>query len=104
MQVKEPTIPPTRLAKFDGSNQSRARPIRIKLNSVDDVFTAIGNVKKLRALNKWTNINISRDRTPMQIKLFHSVKDELKRRTDNGEKNLKILYRGGIPTIVSSEN
>ena len=103
MQVKEPTIPPTRLGKFDASNQSRARPIRIKLNSVDDVFTAIGNVKKLRALNKWTNINISRDRTPMQIKLFHSVKDELKRRTDSGE-NLKILYRGGIPTIVSSEN
>ncbi|KAJ3646392.1 hypothetical protein Zmor_023982 [Zophobas morio] len=103
LQISESSSP-VRLGKYDPSKDSQMRPIQITLNSAEAAFTAIGNFIKLRSSNKWTNVSISRDRTPMQIKLFKAVKEDLKRRTDNGENGLKIIHRNGIPTIVSTEN
>ena len=37
----------------------------------------------------------------MQIELYKTVKAELDNRIASGEKDLKIKYKNGIPTIVS---
>ena len=57
-------------------------------------------------MDKWSHINISMDRTPMQINAYKSVRAALDNRLAQGEKNLKIQYRNGIPTTIAnlSEN
>lgn len=99
--INGPISTPVRIGKFDPSNEL---PIRIRLNSTNDVLTAIKNFKKVKSVDQFAQVNMSRDRTPMQMKIFKSVKDELKRRIDSGDKDLKIMYRSGIPTIVPSLN
>ena len=102
--INGPISTPVRIGKFGPSNDLQCRPIRIRLNSTNDVLTAIKNFKKVKSVDQFAQVNMSRDRTPMQMKIFKSVKDELKRRIDSGDKDLKIMYRSGIPTIVPSLN
>ena len=107
--VKEMDLPPTdhkpvRLGRFDGTRQSRSRPIRIRLSTPEAVRGAVRMVKELKKNEKFSALSISFDRTPRQVAYYKSVKLELRTRIDAGETNLKIKYKSGVPTIVSSEN
>ena len=104
LNITQPASHPLRLGKFIASATYRSRPLRVRLNSVNDVVTVLKKFKNLQGLDKWNNIRVSRDRTPMQINLYKSVKEELGRRLSLGENNLKIIYRNGIPTIITQEN
>lgn len=50
------------------------------------------------------NISISRDRTPKERQHLNELRSELETRTKNGEKNLTIRYRNGIPTILNTNS
>lgn len=58
----------------------------------------------LRSRNKLKDdaVSIFSDQTPFQQARFKNLKEELKRRTTNGEGNLRIKYVKGVPKIVSS--
>lgn len=48
------------------------------------------------------NIQIYADQTPSQKQHWQSMKEELKKRTENGEKDLLLKYIKGIPKIITS--
>lgn len=50
------------------------------------------------------NISISRDRTPKERQHLNDLRSKLETRTKNGEKNLTIRYRNGIPTILNTNS
>lgn len=89
----------TRLGKFDPTAKHRRRPIKIQLPSEGDVLSVVRNSNKLKK-SGFSNISVSRDSTPMQRELYLSVKSEMQQRIENGERNLRIKYKSGIPTIV----
>ncbi|KAJ3650319.1 hypothetical protein Zmor_022014 [Zophobas morio] len=89
-----------RLGRYN-KNNARSRPIKICLNSRNDVLDVIKNAKCLKDNPNFSNITLSFDRTKKQIDFYKQVKLELKDRLNNGEKDLKIRYVNGIPKIVS---
>lgn len=92
---------PVRLGKFDPTHKARKRPIKIKLSSEDLVLAVLRNSSKLKS-SEWSYISLSRDRTRMQIDLYRRVKSEMQSRIANGEQDLSIRYKMGVPTIVKS--
>ncbi|KAJ3666212.1 hypothetical protein Zmor_001665 [Zophobas morio] len=87
-----------RLGKF---SELRARPIKVVLQSEEDVFKLIRKAKNLSTTQEFKNIRIPFDRTPKQQELYNQLKKKLKDRIEQGESNLKIRYRNGTPTIVN---
>lgn len=99
-------IKPIRLGKFDSTKDRRARPIKVHLSSTDDVFKVLRKFNQTKGNTQFSDLSVSPDRTPKQIAVFRAVRSELLGRIAEGETNLKIKYRNGIPTIVhlTSEN
>lgn len=93
-------IKPVRLGKYDSTRDS-SRAIKIRLNEERAVYQLLGKAKNLKDSARYARINISPDRTRKQIEYYQTLKDELARRTESGETNLKIKYINGIPRIVS---
>lgn len=79
---------------------ARHRPIKIRLNNVNDAHIVIKSAKKLKSSERFKNVRISLDKTKRQTEYYKKVKAELDARIANGE-NLKIKYQGGIPSIIS---
>lgn len=105
LDLVEQNVKPIRLGKFDPTKINRSRPIRVRLSSNEAVRNIIRNFdKKLKTNVNMAGLSVSYDRTPKQIEIYKSVKKELLARLDKGENHLKIIYRNGIPTIVSSGN
>ncbi|KAJ3658926.1 hypothetical protein Zmor_010640 [Zophobas morio] len=94
----------SRLGKFDATKDDRRRPIRVTLHSENSVTLVLRASKQLKTSNNWKNIYLSKDRTPMQLEIHRNIRNELHQRLANGESNLRINYKNGIPNIVSSLN
>ncbi|KAJ3661930.1 hypothetical protein Zmor_006303 [Zophobas morio] len=94
----------SRLGKFDATKDDRRRPIRVTLHSENSVMLVLRASKQLKTSNNWKNIYLSKDRTPMQLEIHRNIRNELHQRLANGESNLRINYKNGIPNIVSSLN
>lgn len=84
-----------RLGKF---RPGHIRPIRVTFSTGETV----GALLRGRGNLKSDSIKIFSDQTPMQRKHMHDLKEELQKRTDNGETNLRIKYIKGTPKIVKS--
>ena len=93
-----------RVGKLDQTNQNRSRPIKVILSSEKSVLSVIRNARQLKSSSEWATISIFRDRTPMQMEIHRNAKKELEDRLANGEMDLTIKYRNGIPSVVSSLN
>lgn len=90
-------IKPIRLGKY---SPQKKRPIKIKLNSEQEVVDIIRNAKKISNSRYHKKISISFDRTPKQQDLYRKIKYELQERLGSGETNLIIRYRNNVPVIV----
>lgn len=75
-----------------------------KNRSLKVCFDGIGPAKQLlRNKDKLPDdIKIYSDQTPAQQHYLKVLKDELKRRENNGETNLTIKYINGTPTIIKT--
>lgn len=82
----------TRLGKI---NASKNRPIRV---SYDSEKTAISILRKSKNIKSDT-IKLFSDQTPLQQANKKALKEELKRRIENGEKDIAIKYVKGKPII-----
>ncbi|CAH0558646.1 unnamed protein product [Brassicogethes aeneus] len=80
----------SRLGKFDASNTNLSRPIKVSFVHENTPIELIRNANKLKNNPRWRGISISTDRTPMQIKLYKTVKEELNARIENGERKLNV--------------
>lgn len=89
-----------RLGRFDPT-RGRPRPLKVHLSTESATRSVLRNSVKLKNNADLAGISISRDRTPFEINLYKSIKQELTQRQAEGEPNLRIKYKNGIPTIVS---
>lgn len=104
LQVTDSNVKVSRLGKFDPTKTNRMRPIKVCFSSENYVHTVLRNVTKLKSKPKFSKVSIFRDRTPMQIEIHKNARAELANRLKNGESNLKIKYKNGIPSITSTLN
>nr|CAH7766646.1 unnamed protein product [Callosobruchus chinensis]CAH7767573.1 unnamed protein product [Callosobruchus chinensis] len=95
-----PTMKPFRLGKFDPT-RDKPRPVKIVLLNNLQVQQCVRNVSKLKANNSYRGINISFDKTPKQVEYYKQIREQLNRRIEAGENNLRIKHVRGIPIIVS---
>ena len=85
-----------RLGKY---NPEKPRKLKVCFANPEQTTYLLRNKDKLPA-----NVKFFSDQTPTQYKYLTYVKDELKRRTANGETNLTIKYIQGTPTIINKES
>ena len=91
-----------RLGKFDHAKTVNSRPLRISMPHERAVSTFLRAAGRLKGNERWKNIRIAGDKTPMQLKLHREMRQQLNSRLAEGEKDLKLIYVRGLPTIVSS--
>ncbi|KAG8295549.1 hypothetical protein J6590_108319 [Homalodisca vitripennis] len=87
-------------------NMRKPRPMKIIFNNDAEAqsFTTLFDEDAIRKLDPvFADISISRDRTLQERKYLQSLRSELDRRTNNGEKGLTIKYRNGIPVITQNQ-
>lgn len=84
------------------SDGSKPRPLKVVLTGAD-VARTVMRKKKVLSATDYKNISISDDKTPAQIRELKMLREELKRRTASGERNLTIKYDRGVPTIVEQQ-
>ena len=80
------------------------RPLKIVFDNPDTKYNFLRNSYKLSAVDDESvrNISISNDRTPTEISQYRKLREELDRRTSEGESNLKI-QKGRIVSIKEGD-
>lgn len=101
-QVFDENLKLSRLGKFDPTSVDSRRPIKVSFTSEVHVTSVLRNISKIKS--KFPGVSIFCDRTPMQLQIHKDAKTELAERVNNGESNLKIKYKNGIPSIISTLN
>lgn len=77
--------------------QNKNRPIKVYFENSETAKYLLKNRTKLPE-----NIQFFSDQTPKQKQYLESLKDQLNKRTQDGEENLTIKYVKGTPTIVTA--
>lgn len=98
------TNSPARFVRLGKPSPNRVRPIKISFSDSAVVGEIFRNLHELKSIRNWSNVRISSDQTPMQSEYYKSLKNDLNQRRANGEQNLRIKYKNGVPHIVSSLN
>lgn len=70
---------------------NRSRLIRITCSNTEEKNVILRNAKKLRSVTCFKKVFINSDLTPMQQKMHKELRDELKRRKNEGE-NVRIRH------------
>lgn len=81
--------------------ESRPRPIKVRLNSLD-LKIAILKAKARLNSSKYNKIYIRSDLTVQQTDMLRAARDELRDREAKGEADLKIIYRNEEPVVIST--
>lgn len=77
-------------------NPNRIRPIKLCFASKEIVN------KILKTYKPKNRVYLNRDLTPRQRNVNHRIRQEYHRRIEQGENGLKLKYRNGVLTIISS--
>lgn len=85
-----------RLGRQNSKNGNLPRPVKVIMKSKTDAIEVLRNKSKLTKPTK-----IQPDQTVMQREYLKYLRDELERRTSNGETDLTIKYIYGQPKIVN---
>lgn len=92
-------IEPTKTIRLGKYNPDVSRPIKVIFSTSE----AAKSILRHKANIKDENIKIYSDETPNQKKHRNNLRDELKRRLDEGEKDITIKYVKGIPKIIKTQ-
>lgn len=95
---------PVRLGKFDASQHPRKRPLKLSLRNQEDVIHSLRGSSKLKQIEKFKSVSLSKDKTPLQNSLYRTVKHQLRERTDAGEVGLRIKYFNDVPKIIQNKD
>ena len=72
------------------NDPSKPRPLLVKLGSEKEKWAVIGKTIRLRQSKKYGIIYINKDMTKDELEYEKQLRQELKRKRDNGEKGWKI--------------
>ena len=78
--------------------EGRNRLLKVVVDSVKSKRRVLQGAKKLHDNTTWSNIYITPDHTPKERQTYKDLREELRRRTENGEQRL-VIRRGKITTI-----
>lgn len=92
-----------RLGKKSTGSQ-KVRPIKVIMGSSDEVHNLIKSAGRLQVAERYKHVSLSYDRTPQQQAEYRALKEELRARVENGERDLKIKYIRGSPRIVATKS
>jgi len=100
-----PSLPTNlKFIRLGKSSNRGARPLKVFLSSKEvalKVITDYNNgVKDLPIASTDHRISVVRDRTLRERELIRSVYADLENRRKNGETNIMVKYRDGLPCIV----
>ena len=84
-----------RLGKKDAETSGKNRLLKITVENITKKREILSNAKKLREVNAWKGIYINPDLTPKERETNKILREDLKRRKDNGEVDL-VIRRGKI--------
>lgn len=86
---------PHKIFRISKYNDGKTRRIKVCFDKSESAMMLLRNKEKIP-----DNIKILSDQTPAQQKYFHTIKEELTRRTQAGENNLTNKYINGVSTII----
>lgn len=86
---------PTQCRRLGKYVQNKNRPLKVIFEHSKTAKHLLKNKTKLPE-----TVKVFSDQTPTQKQYLITLKEELNKRTQNGEKNLNIKYVKGTPTIV----
>lgn len=95
--ISENCPEPTKIIRVGKYKSHENRAIKVCFESEDTAKYILRNKSKLKSME----IKVFADQTPYQQTRFKKLKDELTRRTEEGESNLIIKYVKDIPCIVT---
>lgn len=85
-------------------NGTNPRPVKIIFNSLDSADTILQEYIRLKTQKKLPpslqHLVVARDQTPAQRQEYLALKEEMRRRTVAGEKDLRIVTKGTRQIIV----
>lgn len=100
LNIPSDGVTSTRLGKFDPTQRIRKRPLKLKLRNHDEVISVLRDTKKIKEIEKFKSVSLSKDRTPLQTSFYNNLKRQLKERLDAGEQDLYIRHFNDVPKIV----
>ncbi|KAK9736766.1 hypothetical protein QE152_g11328 [Popillia japonica] len=102
MNIPSDGVTSTRLGKFDPTQRIRKRPLKLKLRSHDEVISVLRDTKKIKEIEKFKSVSLSKDRTPLQTSFYNNLKRQLKERLDAGEQDLYIRHFNDVPSFYNN--
>ena len=89
-----------------GKNITPGRPrlLKVVFDNKDDAQMILRRAKVLRGSNLYKNVYINRDRTVYEQQHERGLRDEIRRRTEQGESKLFLKFVNGNPTISQRKN
>lgn len=90
-----------RLGKHE---QGKMRPVKVIMSSEDEVKQIMIKGKDIRKNTHYAKLAFSSDKTKKQLAEYKLIKEEMKRRSEAGEENLRIKYIRGEPKIMKLKN
>ncbi|KAG5885211.1 hypothetical protein JTB14_012234 [Gonioctena quinquepunctata] len=91
----------SRIGRLPPNDPNKCRPVKVELPGTTHVLSLLKRNKKLQANRKYQDIYFRADQTVKQREHFLKTRQELNERERNGETNLVIKYKNGLPTICS---
>lgn len=96
-----------KLYRIGKPKKDKIRPLKLVFRTQNEATECIkkfisGNLKESNS--NFSDISISRDKTDRERQHLKNLREELEKRLKNGESNLTIKYRNGVPEIVQSKN
>lgn len=106
LEICDPSVAvsPDNIQRIGKRQKDKVRPIKVTLRNCSQALLCLKNKKKLLHSKKFTKIVISDDKTVQQLSNLRALRDELKTRMDNGEKNITIKYINKTPQITEIKN
>lgn len=91
------------IVRFGKPNKpAGSRPLKITFANEEDASRFFfGVIKSNKSSQVLQNITVSKDRTWRERQYYKKLKDELRERIEQGEKDLVIKYVKDVPKIVS---
>lgn len=86
---------PSKVFRIGKLQPGRNRSIKVCFETTEPAKKLLRNRNKLQ-----TGLKIFSDQTPIQQNFMKNLREELRRRQENGETNLTIKYINGTPTIT----
>lgn len=96
-----------KLLRIGKPNKDGIRPLKLVFHTLAEVKIFINKftTANLKVSNgKFSDVSVSRDKTYRERQYLKNLREELEIRTKNGERNLTIKYRNGVPVIEASKN